>query len=72
MNLGYNFNKYKNGLVLQSESGEGLLLMIQEIRCPVEVVQIYFDGKKHIAFLITEKKIIRKIKGEEYVSIKRR
>lgn len=64
MNLGYNFNKYKNGLVLQSESCEGLLKMIQEIKCPVEVIQIYHDGSKHIALIVTEKKLIKKIKGE--------
>lgn len=64
MNLGYNFNKYKNGLVLQSESSEGLLKMIQEIKCPVEVIQIYFANNKHIALIVTEKKLIKKIKGE--------
>lgn len=64
MNLGFNFNKYKNGLILQSESSEGLLRMIQEIRCPVEVIQMYHDGKKHIALIVTEKKLIRKIKQE--------
>lgn len=64
MNLGYSFNKYKNAVVFESESSQGLLRMIQEIRCPVEVVQIYYDGKNHIAILLTEKKLIRKIKKE--------
>ena len=60
--LGFSFNKFKNAVIFESESSQGLLKMIQEIKCPVEVVQIYFDGKKHIAVLITEKKLIRKIK----------
>lgn len=64
MELGFNFNKYKNGLVLQSESAEGLLKMIQAIRCPVEVVQMYYAEKKHIALIVTEKKLIRKVKQE--------
>jgi hypothetical protein len=65
MSLGFNFNKFKNGIVLESESSQGLLRMIQEIRCPVEVIQIYFDGKNHIAFIVSEKKLIRKIKQEK-------
>jgi hypothetical protein len=64
MNLGHSFNKYKNGLVLQSESSEGLLKMIQEIRCPVEVVQIYYAEGKHIALIVTEKRLIKKVKQE--------
>lgn len=64
MNLGFNFNKFKNAIVLESETSQGLLKMIQEIRCPVEVVQFYHDGAKHIAIVITEKRIIRKLKQE--------
>lgn len=63
--LGYNFNKYKNGIILQSETSEGLLKMIQDIRCPCEVIQMYHDGKKHIALVVAEKKLIRKIKQQE-------
>lgn len=62
--FGFNFNKFKNAVIFESESSQGLLKMIQEIKCPVEVIQIYFDGKKHIAVLITEKKLIRKINKE--------
>jgi len=64
MNIGYSFNKYKNAIIFESESSQGLLKMIQEIKCPVEIVQIYFDGKVHTAWLLTEKKLIRKIKQE--------
>ena len=64
MELGFNFNKYKNGMVLQSESAEGLLKMIQAIRCPVEVIQMYHDGVKHIALIVTEKRLIKKVKQE--------
>ncbi len=64
MSFGFSFNKYKNAISLQAETPEGLLKMIQQIKCPVEVVQFYFDGSKHIAILITEKKIIRKLKQE--------
>ena len=63
--LGHNFNKFKNGLILQSETAEGLLKMIQEIKCLVEVMQMYHDGSKHIALIVTEKKVIRKIKQEK-------
>lgn len=62
MELGLSLNKYKNMTVLESENPPALLKMIQSIRCPVEVIQIYFDGKKHIAWIVTEKKLIRKIK----------
>jgi hypothetical protein len=64
MSLGYSFNKYKNSIVLESKTSQGLMNMIQQIKCPVEVVQVYFDGSKHIAWIITEKKLIRKIKQE--------
>lgn len=64
MSLGFNFNKYKNGVVFQNASAEGLLRMIQEIKCPVEIVQMYHDGKMHVALVVTEKKLIRKIKQE--------
>ena len=64
MNLGFNFNKFKNAISLESSTSQGLLKMIQEIRCPVEVVQIYYDGVNHIAIVITEKRIIRKLKQE--------
>jgi len=65
MSLGLSLNKFKNGMVLESETAQGLLALIQSISCPVEVVQIYFDSKeeKHIAIIITEKKVIRKIKA---------
>jgi len=62
MNLGFNFNKYKHGVILQASKPEGLLKMIQEIKCPVEIIQMYYDGKNHIALIVTEKKLIRKIK----------
>ena len=64
MELGFNFNKYKNGMVLQSESSEGLLKMIQAIRCPVEVIQIYYAENKHVALIVTEKRLIKKVKQE--------
>ena len=64
MKLGHSLNKYKNAVSLQSKTSEGLLKMIQEIRCPVEVVQFYHDGVNHVAILITEKKLIKKIKQE--------
>lgn len=60
--IGYNFNKYKNGIVLQASTPEGLLALVQEIRCPCEIVHMYHDGKKHIALVVAEKKLIRKIK----------
>lgn len=62
--FGHNFNKFKHGLILQSETAEGLLKMIQGIRCQVEVMQMYHDGSKHIALLITEKRLIKKVKQE--------
>lgn len=64
MDLGFSLNKYKNMTALESETTQGLLKMIQSIRCPVEVIQIYFDGTKHIAWIVSERKIIRKIKQE--------
>lgn len=64
MSLGYSFNKYKNGLVLQAKTPEGLLRMIQEIKCHVEIIQVYFDGKMHVAFIVTNKKLIKKTKQE--------
>lgn len=65
MELGHNFNKYKNGVVFQAESPERLLSLIQQIRCPVEIIQMYHDGKNHVAIVVTEKKLIRKIKVKE-------
>ena len=62
MSIGFSFNKYKNAVSLQAKTPEGLLKLIQQIKCPVEVVQFYFDGSNHIAILITEKKLIRKLK----------
>lgn len=62
MELGLSLNRYKNMAVLEGENPQELLKMIQSIRCPVQVVQIYFDGSKHIAWIVTEKKLIRKIK----------
>lgn len=62
MELGLSLNQYKNMVVLESESSQGLLDKIQSIRCAVQVVQIYFDGKNHIAWIVTEKKLVRKIK----------
>lgn len=64
MELGLNLNKYKNMTVLENESSQGLLKMIQSIRCPVQVIQVYFDGKVHVAWIVSEKKLIRKIKQE--------
>lgn len=62
MELGLSLNKYKNMTVLEGENPQELLKLIQSIRCPVELIQVYFDGKKHIAWIVTEKKLIRKLK----------
>ena len=64
MSFGFNFNKYKNAISLESKTSQGLLKMIQEIKCPCEVVQFYHDGVNHIAIVITEKRLIRKLKQE--------
>ena len=64
MELGLSLNQYKNMTVLESASSQGLLKMIQSIRCPVQLIQVYFDGKNHIAWIVTEKRLIKKIKQE--------
>ncbi|GEM_PF-6085179 len=62
MDLGFNFNKFKNAITLEAKTSRELLTLIKSINCHVEVIQIYHDGVNHIAVVITEKKIIRKIK----------
>jgi len=64
MKFGFSLNKYKNAVTLESKTSQGLLQMIQDIRCPVEIIQIYHDGKNHVAVIVTEKKLVRKIKQE--------
>lgn len=64
MSFGINLNKFKNALVLESKTSQGLLNMIQQIKCPVEVIQVYCEKGVHYAWIITDKKLIRKIKQE--------
>lgn len=62
MNLGVNFNKYQNAIIFTGATPDDVMAQIQQIKCPCELVQMYHDGKKHIAIIITDKKLYKKIK----------
>lgn len=64
MNFGMmfeNLNHYGTTLeYLQAASPSALQALIKKIKLPTRIVAIYFDGKTHVAWIVTEAKIKRK------------
>jgi hypothetical protein len=56
-------NDYSNTLhVLEADSAEGLKEMIRQITLPVRIINVYFAGTKHIAWIHTSA-IIKRTNG---------
>lgn len=58
--LGANFNKYVHLQILERESAEELQLILASIKTGYQLVAIYWQGGKHIAWINPVKKIVFK------------
>lgn len=61
MNIGLSLNKYKNAIILSAKKADEVLALIQQIKCPCEIISMYHDGVNHVALVVSDRKILRKI-----------
>lgn len=58
-----NLNNYQNLEFLVGSSPEELKDQILQIKTPIEIIAIYAVGARHVAWLRTHDKIVKKKKG---------
>jgi hypothetical protein len=62
--MGDSLNRYGNITFLLGDSPDQLQAMIQEIKVPIEIVSIYAQGNRHVAWINCSRKITKRQKGE--------
>ena len=62
MSLGSNLSAYKNVDYISAESPEALRRMLRSIQVPFTVKSFYYDGARHVAWIIPDRPLTKKEK----------